>query len=446
MNPMLTHITQPLSRRAFLRGVGVTMALPWLESVPVWGDDKPKNSSSEPPVRFAVLFAGNGFHSKEWWAKGEGKDMQVGKVLEPLHPFREKMLFLRGLYNAEALIGGIHSCQTGNLLTGAHLAPGGEIKSGVSCDQVIAEKTKGQTKVPSLVLGTEPPIAAIHKNYSMIYSSHISWSSATTPTPLELYPALAFDRLFRDEVGKADRSVLDAVRDDANSYKNKVSIADQRRLDEYLSSVREVEQRIEDAGKNGRFQGWRPTLEKPDMKRPADGIPQDIDQHMRLMCDILVLAFRTDTTRVCTLKLNNDHSSLRFPNLPATGGKGGIDYMIHHLLSHTDGADWLKVNQFFTRQVGYVCEKLDAVKEGDRTLLDNSTVLYCSSMMTGNHNNDQLPVVVLGKGGGRIKTGRVLDYLGKPNRKMCSLYLSLMEKAGVRLKEFGDSKERLAEI
>jgi hypothetical protein len=443
---MTTHITQPFSRRAFLRGVGVTVALPWLESVPVWGDDRPKNSSSEPPVRFAVLFAGNGFHSKEWWAKGEGKDMQVGKVLEPLHPFREKMLFLRGLYNAEALIGGIHSCQTGNLLTGAHLAPGGEIKSGVSCDQVIAEKTKGQTKVPSLVLGTEPPIAAIHKNYSMIYSSHISWSSATTPTPLELYPALAFDRLFRDEVGKADRSVLDAVRDDANSYKNKVSIADQRRLDEYLSSVREVEQRIEDAGKNGRFQGWRPTLEKPDMKRPADGIPQDIDQHMRLMCDILVLAFRTDTTRVCTLKLNNDHSSLRFPNLPATGGKGGIDYMIHHLLSHTDGADWLKVNQFFTRQVGYVCEKLDAVKEGDRTLLDNSTVLYCSSMMTGNHNNDQLPVVVLGKGGGRVKTGRVLDYLGKPNRKMCSLYLSLMEKAGVRLKEFGDSKERLAEI
>lgn len=440
------RITQPLSRRTFLRGVGVTMALPWLESVPVWGDDKPNNSSSEPPVRFAALFSGNGFHSKEWWAKGEGKDMELGKVLNPLKPHREKMLFLRGLYNAEALIGGIHSCQTGNLLTGAHLAPGGEIKSGISCDQLLAEKTKGQTKVPSLVLGTEPSIAAIHKNYSMIYSSHISWSSATTPTPLELYPALAFDRLFRDEVGKADQSVLDAVREDANAYKKKVSTADQRRLDEYLSSVREVEQRIEQAGKNGRLQGWRPTLTKPDMKRPADGIPQDIDQHMRLMCDILVLAFRTDTTRVCTLKLNNDHSSLRFPNLSAAGGKGGIDYMIHHLLSHTDGADWLKVNQFFTQQVGYIAEKLDAVREGDRTLLDNSMILFCSSMMTGNHNNDQLPVVMLGRGGGKIKTGRILNYLGKPNRKMCSLYLSLLEKAGVQLKEFGDSKEQLAEI
>jgi hypothetical protein len=422
------------------------MALPWLESVPVWSDDKPKNSSSEPPVRFAVLFSGNGYHSKEWWAKGEGKDMELGKVLDSVKPFREKLLFLRGLYNAEALIGGIHSCQTGNLLTGAHLAPDGGIKSGISCDQVIAEKTKGQTKVPSLVLGTEPSIAAIHKNYSMIYSSHISWSSDTTPTPLELYPALAFDRLFRDEVGKADKSVLDAVREDATSYKNKVSTADQRRLDEYLSSVREVEQRIEQAGKNGRLQGWRPTIDKPDMKRPADGIPQDIDQHMRLMCDILVLGFRTDTTRVCTLKLNNDHSSLRFPNLPAVGGKGGIDYMIHHLLSHTDGADWLKVNQFFTQQLAYIAEKLDAVKEGDRTLLDNSMILFMSSMMTGNHNNDQLPVVMLGRGGGQIKSGRILDYLGKPNRKMCSLYLALMEKAGVKLKEFGDSKEQLAEI
>jgi hypothetical protein len=436
----------PICRRTFLRGAGVTMALPWLESVPVWGDDKSKNRSSEPPVRFAVLFSGNGFHSREWWAKGEGKDMQLGKVLEPLHPVREKLLFLRGLFNAEALIGGIHSCQTGNLLTGAHLAPAGEIKSGISCDQVIAERTKGQTKVPSLVLGTEPSIAAIHKNYSMIYSSHISWSSPTTPTPLELYPALAFDRLFRDEVGRTDKSVLDAVREDANGYKNKVSTSDQRRLDEYLNSVREVETRIDQAGKAGRLQGYRPPLEKPDIPRPADGIPQDIDQHMRLMCDILVLGFRTDTTRVCTLKLNNDHSSLRFPNLPAAGGKGGIDYMIHHLLSHTDGDDWLKVNRFFAEQVAYIATKLDAVQEGERTLLDNSMILYCSSMMTGNHNNDQLPVVMAGRGGGQIKTGRVLDYLGKPNRKMCSLYLSLMDKAGVRLDSFGDSRERLGEI
>ena len=435
----MNELKQPLSRRAFLHGVGVTMALPWLESVPVWGDDKPANRSSEPPVRFAALFAGNGFHSKEWWAKGEGSGMELGKVLAPLHPHREIMLFLRGLYNQEALIGGIHSCQTGNLLTGAHLSNGGEIKSGISVDQLIAERQKSQTKVPSLVLGTEHSIAALHKNYSMIYSSHISWSSPTTPTPLELYPALAFDRLFRDEVGKADKSVLDAVMEDTRSLRNGVSKSDQRRLDEYLSSVREVETRIEQAGKSGKVQGWRPTLTKPDMARPVDGIPQDVDQHMRLMCDILVLAFRTDTTRVSTLKLNNDHSSLRFPHLK-------IDYMIHHLLSHTDGADWLRVNQFFVEQLAYIAGKLDKIQEGERTLLDNSMILFMSSMMTGNHNNDQLPVVMLGKGGGQIKTGRVLDYLGKPNRKMCSLYLSLLDKVGIREKSFGDSTERLAEI
>src|SRR5208282_2867625 len=203
-----------------------------------------------------------------------------------------------------------------------------------------------------------------HKNYSMIYSSHISWSSATTPTPLELYPALAFDRLFRDGVGKADKSLLDAVQEDADDLRRKVSKSDRQRLDEFLSSVREVEQQIDEAGKARRMQGWRPTLAAPDMPRPADGIPQDIDQHMRLMCDILVLAFQTDTTRIGTLKLNNDHSSLRFPKL-------GVDYMIHHLLSHSDGDDWLKINRFFTQQLAYIAGKLDKVQEGERTLLDN---------------------------------------------------------------------------
>ncbi len=149
--------------------------------------------------------------------------MAVGKVLESLYPLREKMLFIRGLYNQEALIGGIHSCQTGNLLTGAHLASGGEIRSGISVDQLIAQKLRDQTKVPSLVLGCEQSIAALHKNYSMIYSSHISWSSESSPTPLELYPALAFDRLFRDEVGKADKSVLDAVLNDAAGLRDSVS-------------------------------------------------------------------------------------------------------------------------------------------------------------------------------------------------------------------------------
>src|SRR5258708_29279580 len=206
-------------------------------------------------VRFACLFSGNGFHSREWWARGEGAQMELGRVLESLLPFREKLLFIKGLYNQEALIGGIHSCQTGNLLTGAHLAPDGEIRSGVSCDQVLADRLRDQTKVPSLVLGCEPSIAAIHKNYSMIYSSHISWSSPTTPTPLELYPPLAFDRLFRDAVGKADKSVLDPVLQETNALRNRISQSAQHRLDDYLSSVRQGEERIANAGNARPLQG-----------------------------------------------------------------------------------------------------------------------------------------------------------------------------------------------
>ena len=432
--------THHFSRRTFLRGVGVTMALPWMESLAVWGDHaRAATVASQAPVRLAVMFSGNGFHSREWWAKGSGKEMQLGKVLEPLSDFREKLIVIKGLYNAEALKGNIHSSQTGNLLSGAPLASGGEIRSGTSIDQLVAQRHGRSTKVPSLVLGCEKSNPSVHKNYSMLYSSHISWSSPTTPTPLELYPSLAFDRLFKDGVGKGDRSVLDAVLADANSFRLGISSSDQRKFDEYLESVREIEQRIDRAGKGGMLEGWRPTLDKPNVPRPPDGIPQNIADHMRLMCDIMVLGFQTDATRVCTLKLNNDHSSLRFPHL-------NVDYMIHHLLSHSDTADWLKVNQFFLQQVGYVARKMNSIQEGERTLLDNSMLLFCSSMHTGGHDATKLPVVVLGGAGGQIKGGRVLNYLGKSNRKMCSLYLSMLDKCGIHLDKFGDSTERLAEL
>ncbi len=160
---------------------------------------------------------------------------------------------------------------------------------------------------------------------------------------------------------------------------------------------------------------------------------------MRLMSDILVLAFQTDTTRICTLKLNNDHGTLRFPHL-------NVDYMIHHLLSHSDTEDWLKVNQFFLEQMAYIARKLDAVQEGERTALDNSMIMLCSSMLNGHHDATQLPVVMLGGGGGRIKGGQNLNYLGKSDRQMCRLYLSMMDKMGVNLDKFGDATEPLAEV
>ncbi len=426
-----------LSRRAMLRGVGVSMALPWLESLPVWGAEKSADGANKPPVRFACLFSGNGFHAKQWWAQGQGAQMELGKVLEPLAPFREKLNFIEGLFNEQALYGGIHSAQTGQLLSGAKLAPGGAIRSGTSMDQVMAQRIGHRTKVPSLVLGCETSLPNVHKNYSMIYSSHISWSSPSTPTPLELYPALAFDRLFRNESGRADRSVLDAVFEEATSLRGKISTSDRRRLNEYLSSVREVEQRIDRAGKEQRLQGWRPTIDKPNMPRPTDGLPQDIDEHIRLMCDVLILAFQTDTTRICTLKLNNDWSQLRFPHLGVSG--------IHHLVSHSDSADWLKVNRFFVQQVAYIAKRLDAIQEGERTLLDNTMLLYLSSMLNGHHHVRDLPVVLVGRGG-QVQGGRVLTYKNQPSRQMCRLYLSLMDRMGVRLDRFGDADEPLQEI
>lgn len=429
-----------LSRRTMLRGLGVTMALPWLESLRVWGDDEPNSErASQAPTRMAILFSGCGYHRNEWWAKGEGKSMELGKVLHPLNDFRDRMVFIRGLYNAEALKGNIHSSQTGNLLSGAPLSAGGTIRSGTSVDQIVAQHIGHQTKVPSLVLGCEKANPSVHKNYSMLYSSHISWSSPTTPTPLEVYPALAFDQLFKDSAQRGDQSVLDAVLEDATDLRRNISQLDQQKLDEYLNSVREVEQRIVRAGQRGELQGWRPTLTEPNIPRPKDGYPQDIVEHMRLMSDILVLAFQTDTTRVCTLKLNNDHGTLRFPHL-------GVDYMIHHLLSHNDTDDWLKVNQFFLEQVAYIARKLDGIQEGDRTALDNSMIMLCSSMLHGGHDANQLPVVMLGGGGGRIEGSRNLDYLGKSDRQMCRLYLSMMDKMGVHLDKFGDASEPLDEV
>lgn len=442
-------IKHSFSRRSMLHGLGVTMALPWLESTKVWGDlDNSRSDSSEAPVRLGVIFSGNGFHSKEWWAKGTGEAMQLGRVLQPLQAHREKMTFISGLYHEEARKGNIHSSQTGNVLSGSPISSGGVIRSGTSFDQLIAKSYGKSTRVPSLVLGCERSNPSVHKNYSMLYSSHISWTSPTTPTPLEIYPALAFDRLFKDKATPADQSVLDAVYEDAKNLRLKVSATDRQKLDEYLNSVREVETRIQNARTRGELQGWRPTIEKANIQRPADGLPQDIAEHMKLMCDIMVLGFQTDTTRVTTLKLNNDHSALRFPNLPSVQQPGnGIDYMIHHLLSHSDGEDWLKVNQFFMEQIAYIANRLDSIQEGSRTLLDNTMLLSCSSMMAGaRHDNDQLPILLLGRAGNQIQGGNVLDYRTGSDRQLCRLFMSMMEKMEIKLDRFGDANHKLEEV
>ena len=254
--------------------------------------------ASQAPVRLAVLFSGNGFHSREWWAKGEGKDMELGKVLAPLTDFREKMLVHPRPLQRQALKGNIHSSQTGNLLSGAPLASGGEIRSGTSIDQLVAQRYGRSTKVPSLVLGCEKSNPSVHKNYSMLYSSHISWSSPTTPTPLELYPSLAFDRLFKDErrQGRQERARRRAGRRQQICAARSAHRPAQARRISRLGPRRRAADRPGGQARQS-SQGWRPTLDKPNIPRPPDGIPQNIADHMRLMCDILVLGFQTDTTR-----------------------------------------------------------------------------------------------------------------------------------------------------
>ncbi|MBK8096117.1 MAG: DUF1552 domain-containing protein [Planctomycetes bacterium] len=400
------------------------MALPWLPSL--WRGP----ACAEPPQRLVILFSGNGFHGGEWWARGAGDAMELGRVLTPLHDLRRHLVLIRGLFHAEARKGNIHSSQTGNLLSGAPLAAGGAIRSGTSIDQVLAQRLGGATKLPSLVLGCEPANPSVHKNYSMLYSSHISWSSPTTPTPLEVHPALAFDRLFGEASGRGDRSVLDAVLADGKALRGQLGAADQARFDEYLEAVREVELRLTRVGRPA--DAWQPTLATPDRPRPPDGVPERLDDYMRLMCDLVVLALQTDTTRFVTLKLNNDHSALRFPHL-------GVDAMIHHLLSHADTPDWLKVNRFFVEQVGYLARRLQSIQEGPRTLLDNSLLAYCSSMMTGNHDNDELPLLLLGGAGGRLQGGRALDYRSQPERQLCRLFLSMTAMFGLDLPTFGDA-------
>ena len=433
---MPTEPAPTFSRRTLLRGLGVSMALPWLESLP-FAAAAATSAADQPPTRTLVTFTGMGFHSQHWWAKGEGAAMELGPCLAPLAPWRERMVFIRGLWNEQANNGVIHCMQTGNILSGATMSKQ-EVHTGVSFDQVMAQRIGDRTRLPSLVLGCEEAIPGLQDGHPLLYSSHISWSSAVSPSWTETRPALAFDQLFRTDRGRDDRRVVDAVLEDARSLQRKLSSLDRQRFEEYLGSVHEIEGRIKRAGQEREAGGWKPTLSGPDRPRPADGIPAEIPEYWKLMNDILLLAFRTDSTRIATLKYCNDGSILTHTHL-------GVHDQ-HHQLSHTQPQQLVTVNQFFMSQLAYLCERMAEIKEGDSTLLDNTAIMHCSSMLHGNHDSKQLPVILLGGAGGKLRGGRVLDYLDKPNRRMCSLFLSLMDWGGLKLDRFGDSSERLPAI
>jgi hypothetical protein len=279
----------------------------------------------------------------------------------------------------------------------------------------------------------------------MAYSSHISWRNADSPVPMEVYPSLAFDSLFENQGSQRTLSILDRVKEHAASLNRQISRHDQAKLDEYLTSVREVEKRIERvrdlkdrAEENARDRG-KPVAAMP---RPDDGLPEDIREHMRLMCDVVALAFQTDKTRVATLLLCRDLSGLFYPFLDVR--------MAHHPASHQDTSDaYERVTRYYCSQFAYLASRLDAMPEGDSTVLDHSCLLFISNMWSGSkHDNSRVPVLLAGGLGGSLTTGRVLDYSerGDEDRKLCSLYLSLMNRMGAPDGQFGDADQPLAEL
>jgi hypothetical protein len=436
------------SRRHFLRGAGVALALPWMESLPLFAQDAKAVASNKPPLRFACLYFSNGVDTKQWWAKGEGAAMEFGAASQDLAPIREDIVFLKGLYNHQAYTHpSPHMGRMANMLSGARVSSDpADIRVGTTMDQVLAKQIGGKTAVPSVALGIEPNELRLEDGLSMIYGSNVSWVTPTKPATKEIYPARTFDQLVGDGKGRrTDRSILDAVMADAQGLQPKISTTDRKKLDEYLESVRDIEKRIDRAAKEERIEGWRPTLEKPNMPRPKDEIPQNVPDHMKLMLDLMVLAFQMDKTRIVTCMLNNDLSQMNFKFLEGVSGALHLD-LTHNGKNPALQTMYLKTNQFHARQYAYFVQRLKAIDEGGQSLLDNSLLMLVTNLYDGDaHGADQMPMVLAGKAGGALKTGRSLDYAtkGNDNRRACSLYLSMMDCMGVQLDRFGDADKRL---
>ena len=446
------HSNQLKSRRRFLKGAaGVALTLPWLESLPLYAAEGAGDAANKPPVRFGCIWFSNGVEPEHWWAKDQDGEMQIGPGLAAMMPHRKDMNFIRGLYNEDAFVAkSPHLGRSPNVLSGAPVSMDPSvIRCGKTMDQLMAERIGGKTPVPSLVLGIEPNELRLEDGLSMIYASAVSWATDTKPATKEIYPARAFDRLFGDGRGRElDQTILDSVLDQAHGLQSKVSSNDKRKLSEYYDSIRDVEKRIDQASKEQRLEGWRPSLTEPNMERPADDLPQNVPEHMRLMMDIIVLAFQMDKTRIATCMLNNDLSQMNFQFLEGVSGALHLD-LTHNGKDPKKEAMYLKTNQFHTEQFAYLVDRMKGIDEGEGTLLDNSMMMFCSSLFDGDsHSAEQLPILLAGRAGGTLKTGRILDYFerGNDNRRAASLHLSIMDRMGVELEGFADSRSRLADI
>jgi hypothetical protein len=435
--------SKAFSRRVILKGAGCSMALPWLESVNAFADTP---TAADFPKRFGVMFLGCGINENYWSAEGNGADMRLSKTLSPLEPLKQKINVVDGLYVKALTNQGIHPAQTGSLLSGEHITKGAIIHSGISVDQVIANHVGEDTPQSSIVLACEQPMTGFHEtNFSLAYSSHLSWQTPDSPVPVEVYPALAWDSLFDNRGSLLNVSVLDRITDQAQSLSPKISAADKGKVDEFLTSVREVEKRVELMRKNqdtAQDAAKAKNMQAAMMARPASGLPEDLRDHAKLMCDIVAIAFQTNKTRVASLIISRDLSAMYYPFLDVKEG--------HHAASHDNSSEgYERISRFHIEQFAYLATRLDGMKEGNGTVLDNSCLMFMSNMFVGRkHDNSRLPLVLAGGLGGTLKTGRSLNYLNASDdkRNMCSLYLSLMDRYGVKLNKFGDATERLDNI
>jgi hypothetical protein len=441
-----------LQRRTFLKGAGTMIALPFLDAMVPAGTAL-VGESAKWPVRLAFVYVPNGIVMKDWRPDTAGKTFEFKRILKPLERYREDLFVLSGLddHNGNALGDGPgdHARAGAAYLTGVHCkkTAGADIQNGISTDQIAALKVGSQTRLSSIELGCEDSrtVGNCDSGYSCAYTNSISWRGTTTPMPPEINPRMAFERLFgtadlslspevRQRRAAYRKSILDVVRDDTQKLSRSLGASDKRKIDEYLSAVREIEQRIEKAENDNR--GITPGLEKPD------GIPADFADYLRLMYDLQLVAFQSDLTRVSTLMVGREGSNRVYPEI-------AVPDPHHPLTHHRNNAEWIEkivlVNRYHVELFAEFIGKLKATKEGDGTLLDHSMIVYGSGLSDGNrHTHEDLPLLLLGRGDGKLKPGRHLVY--KSGTPVTNLFLTLLDRMGVEAEKIGDSTGRVEHL
>lgn len=432
-----------LSRRSLLKGAGAALALPWLECMRSVGRAAATEGSKN-PKRLAVLFQPNGVREDQWTPSGVGSDFRLSPTLKPLERHKRDLLVLTNLWNEGSIGGDGHYVKTSGFLTCSTISKslGYDLNSnGVSMDQMAAQKVGSKTPLPSIELAIDPVGVGVDTNvgYTRVYGSHIAWSRPTRPLAREINPKLVFERLFRaghPSQGDAtrDRLLLDRVLADANRLRGRVGYSDRSRIDDYLESVRSLEKRVARASQeNGEL--WRPQAEF-DLEEKPIGIPGEHQEHVRLMLDMMALAFQTDTTRIATFMMGNAVSNKSFSFLE--GVTGGHHSVSHHERKEENLSQYQKIAEWHVAQYAYFLDRLKNIREGDGNVLENSMILFGSGLRDGNsHNPRNLPIVVAGQAGGRIETGRHLAF--DQLTPLSNLYRSMLDAFDTPVDAFADS-------